>query len=465
VPLRPTEAQFAPPLQVLFEPKRYKVLYGGRGGMKSWGVARALLIRGLQQKLFILCARELQKSIEDSVHRLLSEQIRMLGLLDVYEIEQARIRNKLNGTMFRFEGIKNNINTVRSMEGVNICWVEEANNVSAGSWKVLIPTIRAEGSEIWLTFNPELEEDYTYKRFVLDPELVKIDGTKRFVKVVNGEITGAPITCPISESSLSIAVKVNWRDNPWFPPALKEELERDRRLDYDKYLHVWEGNCVANLEGAIYAKEMRRAIAEGRIGRVPYEPSIPVDTFWDLGRADSTAIWFVQRVGMQWRILDYYEESLEELNHFLKLCQEKPYFYGTMFLPHDAKHKRLGYKNSIEDQVRARNFTVQIVRNLSRNDGINMARQTLAQCWFDEERCSDGLKALRHYRFQIKDGKLSNEPLHDWASDGADAFRYFAVSMNVPRATQEERSVRTKSALRAKAERWVREVGGQAWMR
>jgi phage terminase large subunit len=341
------------------------------------------------------------------------------------------------------------------MEGVNICWVEEANNVSAGSWKVLIPTIRAPGSEIWLTFNPELEEDYTYKRFVLDPELVKVDGERRFA---------APITCPISESSLSLVVKINWRDNPWFPSALKEELERDKRLDYDKYLHVWEGHCVANLEGAIYAKELRRAQSENRITRVPYEPAVPVDTFWDLGRADCTAIWFIQRVGMQWRILDYLEDHFAEVDDYLKALQNKSYFYGTMFLPHDAKHKRFGYKNSIQELV-GRKYPVQIAPSMSRSDGINMVRHVFGQCWFDEERCSDGLKALRHYRYIVKEGKLSNEPLHDWASDGADAFRYFAITTSVPRMVQTEQSQITKSGLRHRAERWLQDVGGQAWMR
>src|SRR5262249_44110905 len=152
----------------LFRPKRYKVLYGGRYGMKSWGAARALLMLGTQKPLRILCARELQNSIKDSVHKLLSDQIEILGLREFYDIQQTSIKG-VNGTEFSFEGIRHNISKIRSYEGIDICWVEEAVLVSSTSWETLIPTIRKEGSEIWMTFNPELEQDETYKRFVKDP--------------------------------------------------------------------------------------------------------------------------------------------------------------------------------------------------------------------------------------------------------------------------------------------------------
>lgn len=423
----------AAPLQALYVPKRYKVLYGGRGGAKSWGVARTLLMLGGQKKLNILCARELQKSIDDSVHKLLSNQIMNapddpdspgLGLANFYRIEKAKIYGA-NGTVFSFEGIKNNVNGIRSYEGVDIVWVEEAVNVSENSWGVLIPTIRKEASEIWLTFNPDLQTDYTYKRFVLDEDLEPVDGEKRF---------GVPVKCKVLESPDSLVLFMSWRDNPWFPKVLVREMENLRRRDYDEYLHVWEGKCVTQLKGAIYAKELRRAEAEDRITKVPYERSVPVDVFWDLGRADNTAMWWVQRVGMQWRVLKYYENSMQDLNHFLHEAQNAGYVYGTMFLPHDAKHKRLGYPNSVEEQVKARGYKVQIVPSMGRLDGINMARQVFPSCWFDEKQTKDGIEALRHYRYKVDaEGKYSNEPVHDWASDGADAFRYFAVSVRTPR--------------------------------
>ena len=452
--MSPPPPQFPAPFQVLFAPKRYKVLYGGRGGAKSWNVARALLLLGRSRKLKILCARELQKSIDESVHELLDQQIGILGLQDFYRVERQKIYGA-NGTEFGFEGIKNNVNSVRSYEGVDICWIEEAVSVSKNSWKVLIPTIRKEGSEIWMTFNPNDEDDYTYSRFVKDEEMLEVDGAKRFP---------APIRCPIRESASTIAVKVSWKDNPWFPSVLRDELENDKKKDYDNYLHVWEGFCIQNLDGAVYAKELRRATLERRICSVPYEREVPVDTFWDLGRADNTAIWFAQRVGMQWRLLDYYEECDEDITHYLKVCQDRGYLYGTMFLPHDAKHKRLGYKNSIEDQVRNKGYSVRVLPAMNRADGINMVRQVFSNCWFDEEKCREGLHALRNYAYKLVDGKRSNDPLHNWASDGADAFRYFAMAHRLPR-DETPKAERLLGKLKPLAAEWLQDVAGLGWMR
>src|SRR5215813_12330022 len=193
-------ADFPAPFQILFQPRRYKVLYGGRGGGRSWACARALLIKGTQEPLRVLCARELQNSIGDSVHRLLADQVSGLGLDSFYEVQNARILGK-NGSAFSFEGIKNNITKIKSYEGIDICWVEEAHKVSRNSWGILIPTIRKENSEIWITFNPELETDYTYRRFVKE-----------------------------ADDSMTV-VKMTWRDNPFLPEVLKEEMERDKKLD------------------------------------------------------------------------------------------------------------------------------------------------------------------------------------------------------------------------------------------
>ena len=369
----------------------------------SWGVSRALLIIGTQRPIRVLCARELQNSIADSVHQLLRDQITALGLDGFYEVQQARILGK-NGTSFAFEGIKNNVNKIKSYEGIDYCWVEEANKVSRNSWSILIPTIRKELSEIWLTFNPELDTDYTYVRFVkeADPE------------------------------SMSV-VKMTWRDNEWFPQVLMEEKEADRKRDYDHYLNIWEGHCLQMLEGAIFAKELRKAQEERRICNVPWDREYPVDTFWDLGRADQTAIWFGQRVAMQYRVLAYFSDSMQDITYYLRECQSRGYVYGTFHLPHDAKAKQLGSKRSIEELVRQAGYRVSITRKLSVPDGINAARLIFSNCWFDEDLCSDGLDALRHYRYRVVDGQLSNEPLHDWASDGADAFRNLAVAMQSPR--------------------------------
>ena len=391
--------QFPRKLRALFEPRRYKVLVGGRGGAKSWGIARALLIMAAQRPLRVLCARELQQSIKDSVHKLLSDQIEALGLGGFYDVLQANIKGR-NGSEFAFAGLRHNVTQIKSFEGVDICWVEEAQTVSKASWDTLIPTIRSEGSEIWVSFNPELETDETYQRFVAKPP--------------NG----------------ALVLQMNWSDNPWFPEVLRAEMEALKERDYDAYLTTWEGHCRQTLDGAVYAKEIRAATAETRITAVPYDRSKPVHTAWDLGRSDFTAIWFAQRIGFETHLIDYYEHSGEAIGHYLKELQSRPYVYGTHHLPHDAQAKHLGSKLSVEEQVKEAGLTVRIVPRLSVADGINAARTVFPNMWFDAEKCADGIQRLRHYCYDVDDnGQLSRNPRHDEASHAADAFRYLAVGL------------------------------------
>lgn len=390
-------------------PVRYRVLYGGRGGAKSWGIARALVLLAAQRPLRILCARELQNSIRDSVHRVLSDQIDGMGLSGFYQIEQARIFCPSTGSEFSFEGIRNNVTKIKSYEGVDICWVEEANKVTKNSWEILTPTIRKEGSEIWLSFNPELETDYTYDFFVL------------------------------RSPKNAIVQKISWRDNPWFPSVLKAEMLELKSRDVDAYLHVWEGECRKALDGAVYADELRDCSMEGRITQVPHAVSSSVNLYWDLGRSDSTAIIFEQYVGMQRRIVDFYENRLKSLEHYVHVLRQKRgssgelYEYGTCWLPHDARAKTLGSKKSIEEQLKEAGFNVKIVPRLSKFDGIIAARAIFPTCWFDAGRCEKGLlHALRHYHYEEdkETETLSKEPVHDWSSHAADAFRYMAVASN-----------------------------------
>lgn len=400
--------EFPEKMQFLFDPMRYKVLHGGRGGAKSWGVARALLILGAKKTTRVLCAREFQKSIGDSVHKLLSDQIAAMGLTHFYEVQQNIIKGR-NGTEFTFHGLKHNIANIKSVEGTDICWVEEAQTVSKSSWDTLIPTIRKEGSEIWITFNPSLEDDETYKRFVKNPP------------------------------KNSIVTTINWSDNPWFPKVLSDEKDDLKERDFDAYLTVWEGKCRVTLDGAIFANEVRKATTDGRFMRVPHDPSKPVNTYWDLGRADKTAIWFAQQIGFEYRIIDYYENQGFALSHYLKILQERAYVYGEMWLPHDADNELLASERTIAQQVVAAGYRVQITPKTSIADGIEAARTFFASCYFDEDKCSDGLQCLRNYRFEVDEDtkQYSTRPLHDWASHGADAFRYMAVSMKVPKKNKE----------------------------
>lgn len=206
----------------LFEPHRYKAFYGGRGSAKSHSIAAALVLIGAQKPTRILCAREIQKSIADSVKRLLEDKIKALGLEGFYSSTLTDIRGK-NGTEFIFAGLRTNPESIKSLEGVDIAWVEEAATVSQSSLDILIPTIRKEGSELWFSWNP---------RFKNDP----IDAMFRGDKVPPG----------------ALVQKVLWNENPWFPEVLKQELEWDRQRDPDKYAHIWLGEYQRNSEARVF---------------------------------------------------------------------------------------------------------------------------------------------------------------------------------------------------------------------
>ena len=411
--MSPHRAEFPEKLRFLFEPARYKILYGGRGGAKSWGVARALLIQAAATPLRILCAREFQNSIVESVHHLLHAQIEAVGLGSFYEIQASLIRGA-NGSEFVFAGLRNNVTKIKSFEGVDRVWIEEAQTVSKSSWEVLIPTIRKEASEIWMTFNPELETDETFQRFVIHPPI------------------GAKV------------VKINWNDNPWLPMTLRREKDELKVRDPDAYQNVWEGNCRVTLDGAIYARELRLAQEEGRIRGVPYDAAKPVHTFFDLGWADSTSIWFAQTVSGELRLIDYYGNNQMPIQHYISMLQNRGYLYGTDWLPHDAKAKEQGSGRSIEEIMIAAGRNVRIVPKLSISDGINAARTIFNRCYFDEHKCAEGLQSLRHYRYDVDPDtkQFSDRPLHDWSSHAADAFRYFAVAIEEDRPAASARGVR-----------------------
>ena len=399
------EVQFPQKLAFLFEPQRYKVCYGGRGGAKSWGIARALLILGAKSQLRILCAREFQTSIKDSVHKLLCDQIDSIGLTGFYEITDKSIRGK-NGTEFFFVGLRNNVTNVKSIEGVDICWVEEAQTVSKTSWNVLIPPIRKEKSEIWVSFNPELDTDETYQRFVLH----------------------SPENCKV--------VKINWSDNPWFPETLRIEKDALRDRDIEAYNTVWEGLCRQTVDGAIFAREIQMAELEERITRVPYDATKPVHAVFDLGWSDATAIWFVQFIGMETRIIRYIEDSQKTISDYLAKMQTYGYVYDTLWLPHDAENKTLAAAGrSIDQIVRSAGYKTKIIPRTPIVDSINAARTLFRNCWFDRDNCYDGLQCLRHYKYDVdpETKQFSKNPLHDQYSHGADAFRMLGLVVNEPK--------------------------------
>lgn len=417
------EVEFPEKLQFLFEPARYKVAHGGRGSAKSWSFARALLIQGASRKLRIGCFREVQKSIKDSVHKLLSDQIQSLGLGRFYQVLETEIRGR-NGTEFVFSGLASHtVESVKSFEGLDIAWVEEAQSVLKRSWSVLIPTIRKPGSEIWVSFNPNLPSDDTYQRFVVSPP------------------TGAKVA------------QINWNDNPWFPDVLRVEKDDLKSKDYDAYMNIWEGQCKHIADGAIYKSELEAVRATKRITAVPHDPALPVTTVWDLGVSDSTSIWFLQQLGREVRVIDYYEATGEGLPHYAQVLQSKGYLYKRHYAPHDIQVRELGSGRSRIETAASLGIKFEITPNISIEDGIHAARMIFPRCWFDEQKTKRGIECLSNYRREYNDkmGEFKATPVHDWASHAADAWRYVAVAL------QDEREPVKKKPLG-----YVRSANG--WM-
>ena len=318
------KAEFPSKLRPLFEAIRYKILEGGRGGAKSWSAARALLTLGVLNPLRILCAREVMKTIKESVHQLLKDQVEALGYESVYtDITENSIKG-INGTTFTFTGLRSvTAANLKSFEGIDIVWVEEGQAVSQRSWNILIPTIRKENSEIWVTFNPELDSDDTWVRFVENPH------------------------------PDSVVIHINHNDNPWFTKILEQErVHAKRTMDTETYDNIWEGTPRTVLEGAIYAHEVRAMVKSGRYAKHPYDPRLPVHTAWDLGWNDQNTIICFQILRGEITIIDYLEASFLTPAMWVKVLDKLPYVWGTDYLPWDgnttSKQTGKSYKQQLK---------------------------------------------------------------------------------------------------------------------
>lgn len=386
-------------LAPLYEPRRYKVMHGGRGGGKSHTVAQVLLEMGTREQLRILCAREIQKSMRDSVHRLLKDYIVKLGLTAFYEVLDTEIRG-VNGTLFLFAGLQSHtVDSIKSFEGVDRVWIEEAHAISKKSLDTLIPTIRKDGSEIWMTLNPDMETDEVYQRFIATP---------------------SPDTW---------VCQVNWRDNPWFPQVLEEERQKAKRsMLAEDYAHIWEGRARRVAAGAIYRHEIEHLYADNRAGRVPYDPRIPVHTVWDLGWNDSMTIAMVQVGPQDVRVIDYIEDSHRTYDWYVTQLEKRPYRWGTDYLPHDGKTKNAQTGKNAEMVLKELGRSrVVCLSALDVEEGIKSARMMFPRCYFDSAKTARLLECLKRYQRAIhtSTGEAMG-PLHDEFSHGADCFRYLS---------------------------------------
>ena len=387
--------------------KLFYVYHGGRGGGKSWEIADFLLIEGAKQKHRILCCREVQKSIKQSVHKLLSDRIAALGLGAFYEILETEIRGK-NGTEFSFAGLlSHTVESVKSFEGATITWIEEAQTVSSFSLSILIPTVvRTSKPMVVMSMNPKLPSDAVYSEYVM------------------------------TERDDTVVVQINYTDNKECPAELVALAEQMKREDYERYEHIWLGKPKEIADGAIYKSEFEQIKRENRICKVPHDPNLPIYTSWDLGILDSTAIWFFQIYGKEVRVIDYYEANNEPLAHYARILDEKKkewgYMYEKHFAPHDIAARDLSSGVSREQTMATLGYRMTKGARLGVEDRIEATRQMLKNCWFDADKCKHGVKALQNYRREFNDklDQFKATAVHDWASHGSDAFGEGALNIN-----------------------------------
>lgn len=315
---------------------------------------------------------------------------------------QEMVIEAINGSVFRVVGTEK----IDSVVGTNPmgCVFSEYSLQDPRAWDFIRPILAENGG--WAVFNYTARgKNHGYDLL----EMAKKD-PKWYTEVLTVDDTGAIPKDILEQEHREIIAK-----------------NGDDALYYQEYYCSFD----APIPGAYYAKQMMDAENEGRIGTVPYEPNLPVHTYWDLGMSDSTAIWFAQQYGREIRLIDYYENSGEGLPHYAKVLQDKKYIYGSHFAPHDIQVRELSTGKSRLEVAKNLGIKFKIVERLSLADGIEAARNILPRCFFDEEKCNKGISALRSYHkeFDEKNGVYKSYPKHDWSSHGSDAFRYLAVGI------------------------------------
>jgi phage terminase large subunit len=403
----PTAEVFRP----LYQPSRYKASWGGRGSGKSHDRAGALVDDSLYEKgLLSVCIREVQKSLKDSAKRLIESKLDefRLGEADGFKVFTDRIQTPGDGVII-FQGMQDHTaESIKSLEGFKRAWAEEAQTLSSRSLNLLRPTIRAPGSELWFTWNRRLKTDAVDKMF----------------------LEGIPPTG-------SIIVRANYSDNPWFPAELEQERLDCMRDQPEQYAHIWEGDYVSVAEGAYFAKDIAKAIAEKRITQLAVDPLLPFKAFWDIGVRDATAIWIAQFSGQTIKVLDHYEAVGQPLGSHLEWLRSHGYGKATCILPHDGSHADQVTAVRFEDHIRSAGFDVETIENQGKGAAlkrVEAARRLFPRIWFDEAKCAGGLDALGWYHEKRDEHRnIGLGPEHDWSSHAADAFGLMCVAYEEPR--------------------------------
>lgn len=395
---------------------RYRGAYGGRGSAKTRSFAKMAAVHAFRcaqagQEGIILCGREFMNSLDESSMAEVKAAIASEPWLAAhFDVGEKYIRTLDRRVAFKFAGLRHNLDSIKSKAKILLLWVDEAEPVSEAAWRKVVPTVREEGSEIWLTWNPERKSSATHKRFREDPP------------------EGAKI------------VEINWRDNPWFPDVLERERQDDLAKRPDDYEHVWEGGFKTAYEGAYFSAQLADARLNNRIGRVSADPLVQIRAYCDIGgagrKADAFAIWVCQFVGREVRVLDYYESVGQTLAYHVDWMRERGYQDAKVFLPHDGVNTNTLTGKRYEDHWQEAGFDAEVIPNQGPGAAmmrVEAARRLFPSIWFNEATCGAGLEALAAYHEKRDDERgIGLGPAHDWSSHGADAFGLMCVAYEEP---------------------------------
>jgi phage terminase large subunit len=399
-------------LKFLLEMHPYKVAYGGRASLKSTSFASSLLTLGLDQSLRILCLREVQKTLADSSHLLLKDQIEKLGYGRLYDVTDNAIRGRRTDTLFRFAGLSDQTaESMRGYEGFDIFWFDEAQAIKRRSFQIALPTLfRTKGAEAWVSFNPDMDTDEVWERFVVNP----------------------PPGAVVQEMNWRDAAKVGW---------MSEENERLRQYDMiyykNDYPTIWEGKPRTVVAGAIYAAEVVEMITEKRYRPIPYEPRLPVHRVWDLGWNDRMVVVMVQKPHPSaLNICNYMEESHITYASMIAAMDRLGYKWGTDWLPHDATHHHPTSGTNAEKTLKELGCRVQLIARSDPEARIRAGRMMWPRLYMDNSKHDtppdrpDRLLGAAHLMERLKRysrivPRTTGEPAspaHDVYSHAGDAF-------------------------------------------
>lgn len=398
---------------------------GGRGSAKTRTFAKMTAVRAYMwaasgESGLILCGRQFMNSLADSS---LEEIKAAIGeeewLSPFFEIGEKYIRTapSLPGRIdYTFTGLDRNIDSVKSKARIRLGWVDEAEPVTEEAWVKLIPTLREEDSELWITWNPEREQAPTNKRFYNS-----------------------------SDPRTKIA-EINWRDNPWFPAKLERDRLKDKAERPDQYGHIWEGEFKSAVEGAYFAPHLQTSREEGRVGFVAEDPHLIIRLYADIGgtgaKADNFVFWAAQIVGTEIRWVNHYEQQGQPIAAHLNWMRSQGYTPDRckIWLPHDGATNDRVIDVSYESALRGAGYEVTVIPNQGKGAAmarIEEARRLFPRMRFDETKCAPGLKALGWYHEKRDENRgIGLGPDHDWASHSADAFGLGAIAYEEPRTAQ-----------------------------